>query len=129
MTGSKHIDYTNTYFEYSVLTKIHGAPNYDNLKIIRDKIKINSASVSSELGGGANGHLDLISTNTEQIMVSAVPYVRPIHLGPLVLSTGAGVTNLQREIARDQHNEDVRVFKEVIDVEKALLKQLVQTVP
>ena len=38
-------------------------------------------------------------------------------------------SHLHREIARDQHKEDIRVFNEVINVEKALLKQLVQAVP
>ena len=105
-----------------MLTKIHDAPNYDNLKTIKDETKINSASVSSELGGGANGHLGRISTNAEYVMVSEEPYVRPIHPCPLVLPTGVGITSLQRKIARYQHNEDVRMFKEVIDVEKALIK-------
>ena len=125
MTGSKHIYYINTYFEYLVLTKIHSAPNYYNLKTIKDKIRTNSTSVSSELGGGTNGNLGLISTNTEYVMVSEEPYVRPIHPGPFVLPTGVGITNFQREIARDQHNKDVRIFNEVIDVEKSLIKQLV----
>ena len=62
-------------------------------------------------------------------MVSEEPYVRTLHSGPLVLPTGVGITNLQREIVRDQYNEDVQIFKEVIDVEKALIKQLVQAVP
>ena len=77
MTCSKHIDYINTYFEYPVLTKIHGRPNYDNIKIIKDEMKTNGASVSSELGGGANGHVGIVTTNTDYIMVAVVPYVRP----------------------------------------------------
>ena len=80
--------------------------------------------MSSELGGGANGHLGLICTDAEYVKVSEEPYVRPQHLSPLVLPTGVGITNLQREFTRDQHNEDVRIFKEVIDIEKALIKNL-----
>ena len=63
--------------------------------------------------------------NAEYVMVSKESYVRPIHPSPLVLLTGVGITNLQREIARNQHNQDVRILKEVIDDEKALIKHLV----
>ena len=47
----------------------------------------------------------------------------------LVLPAGPGVTNLQREIARDQHKEDMRVYREVVDLEQALLKQLNAALP
>ena len=90
------------------------------------RIKANTSIITSNLGGGAHGHLGLVLTNAEYALVSAIPYVRPVHPGPLVLPAGAGVTNLQQEIARDQHKEAMRVYREVIDLEKALLKQLVQ---
>ena len=75
MTSLKRIDYINTNFEYPVLTKIHGRPNYDNFKIIKHEMKTNGASVSSKLGGGANGHVGIVTTNAEYIMVSVIPYV------------------------------------------------------
>ena len=43
-------------------------------------------------------------------MVSATPYIRPANPGALVLPAGVGVTNLNREIARDTHKEAVQVF-------------------
>ena len=67
--------------------------------------------MASNLGGGAHGHLGLVVTPAEYVLVSAVPYGRPVHPGPLVLPSGTGVTNLQREISRDQHKEDLRVLE------------------
>lgn len=58
----------------------------------------------------------------------ALHYARPIHPGPLVLPNGVGITTLHREIARDDHIEAVRLFREVVDVENALIKQLVKAV-
>ena len=126
---SKSIDYINTYFEIPELTKIHGRPTYENLKTVKNELKTNASAVSSSLGGGRNGHVGLVLTPQEYTMVSATPYVRPVHPGVLVLPNGVGITNLHKEIARDTHKETLRVFREDVDVEKALIKQLVKAVP
>ena len=52
MTTTVKIDYISTTFEYPVLSKIHGHPTYPPLKTIKDEIKVNTASVASELRGG-----------------------------------------------------------------------------
>ena len=123
------VDYLKTYFEYPELTKVHEHLTYDSLKTIKNQIKTNAARVNSDLGGGAHGHLGLVLTPEEYALISAVPYVRPVHPGPLVLPAGANVTNLQREMTRDAHREQVRVFREVVELEKALLKILAHVLP
>ena len=67
-------------FETPVLTKIHGPLNYLGLKTIKDELKTNAASIHSELGGGANGHLGLVLTPLEYAQVSVTPYVRHLNL-------------------------------------------------
>lgn len=123
------IDYIKTFFVYPELTKIHDRPTYESLKTLKNELKGNAASVRSNLGGGAHGHLGLVLTATEQVLVSPVLYIRPEDPGPLVLPAGNNVTNLQREIARDLHKENERVWIESMKVEKALLKQLVAALP
>ena len=123
------VDYTKTHFEYPELTKVHDCPTYDSLRKIKNELKTNAARVSSDLGGGWHGHLGLVLTPAEYALILAIPYTRPVHPGPLELPVGAGVTNLQREIARDTHKENLRVYREVVDLEKALLKLLVQALP
>ena len=78
---STNIDYVNTYFEFPSLTRIHGKPTYASLKIIKDELFANATAVTSDLGGGAHGHLGLVLTPAEYVAVSAVPYVRPAHPG------------------------------------------------
>ena len=129
MAQSNNIDYVHTYFECPVLTNIHRQLNCVNLKIIKDVMKSNTVAVSSNLGGGVNGHLEIITTNAEYVMVLPIPYVQPVHPGALTLPAGVGVTYLQIEITRDQHNEKIRAFKEVVNIEQALLKKIVQAVP
>ena len=125
----KNIDYVNMIFEHTVLTKISGKPTYKKLLQIKRECAAKTFLVHSNLGGGANGLLGIVLTATEYALVSPVPFVRPQHPGPLVLPAGNSVTNLQREIARDTHNENLRVFTEVLLVEKALIKQISAAVP
>ena len=99
------------------------------LKKIKDELKTNASQVTSNLGGGAFGHLGLIFNATGICTDISYSYVRPGQLGQLVLPAGPGVTNLQREIARDQHKEDMHVYREVVDLKKALLKLLVNALP
>ena len=59
MTLDSHVNYVDTYFEFKELTKIHGEPTFESLKKIKDELKANASAVTSDLGGGANGHLAL----------------------------------------------------------------------
>ena len=83
-----NIDYRTTNFEFPVLTKISGQPNYPLLKIVKNELKANGASVSSNLGGGSNGHAGLILNPTEYTTVSVTPYIRPVHPGVLQIPAG-----------------------------------------
>ena len=86
---STNIDYINIYFEFPELTKIHGTPSYYTLRIIEDEVKSNLASVTSELDGGANGHLGLLGTDAEYANIpGTAPYIRPVHPGALVIEAG-----------------------------------------
>ena len=78
--NAKQTDFT-TLFEYATLSKIHGEPDYDQLKILKDKLKANATKIPSDLGGGNFGHLGLVLSPAEYANVSAVPYVRPVHPG------------------------------------------------
>ena len=57
---STQIDYINTSFTHPALTEITSKPTYSTLKILKDELKANAASVPSDLGGGKNGHLGLV---------------------------------------------------------------------
>ena len=122
-----NIDYSNTTFVFPTLTKIQGRPTYATLKTIKDELKANATSVTTDLGGGANGHLGLVLTPTEYGNVSAIPYVRPAHPGTLVIPPGS--TQHEANRLRDDFKEAVRLYREITQVEKALIKQLGQAMP
>ena len=120
---STNINYVDTYFELSVLTKVHGEPTYEKLKAIKNELKSNACTVTSDLGGGTHGHLGLVLTAAEYAAISATPYARPAHPGPLTIPAGTAQHEALR--LRNEHKEQIRLFRETIDVEKALIKQVV----
>ena len=123
MPSSTNVDYVNNFFEHPELTRIAGRPSYQTLTVMRRELKANACSVYSNLGGGAHGHLFLVTTPQQFAMVSNVPFVRPNHPGPLVIPHGTN--QAMAGILRDQHAEAQRQFQEVQGVERALLKQIV----
>ena len=125
--SATNIDYAATYFEYPELTKIHGAPTYPTIRIIKNEVKANAHSVASNLGGGAHGHYGLVVDPTEYVMVpGTVPYVRPVHPGALDVPINA--TNHIALGLRADHKEAVRLFRESNDVKQRLIKQIMQSV-
>ena len=79
------INYRATHFPYKDLTPIRGKPNADLLLNLMNKLKTNSRSVLSNLGGGAHRHLSLIMSPADYATISNSPFLRPNHPGPLVI--------------------------------------------
>ena len=104
--SATNIDYANTYFEFPELTKIHGAPNYPTLRIIKDEMKANVHSVASDSGGGAYGHYVFVVDLTEYAIVpGTIPYIRPVHPCPLIIPLGA--TQILATGLRADHKQSV----------------------
>ena len=59
MVFSQSIDYEKFCFQHEVLPKIIGAPSFGRLKDLKKIVRASAASVQSELGGGAHGHLGI----------------------------------------------------------------------
>ena len=113
-------------FEYEELDKIHGEPDYMKLKTLHDQLKANAASIPSDLGGGANGHLGLVLTMPQYAFLSLVPFVRPLHPGPLIIPANA--TSGAIEIMKYTHSHALGLFQKTQAVEKTLIQQLSKAV-
>ena len=124
MTNSRGIDYVNTYFDSPVLTRIHGEPTYESLKVLKKQLQSNAASVNCALGGGANGHLGLVLTVNEYVRVCNDAYIRQVMPAPLVIPNNTA----QHESIRlkAEHDERFRLYNEATDVDRALKRQLAQ---
>ena len=80
----------------------------------------------STLGGGTHGHLGLDLTTAQYAAISTTAFTRPDHPGPLAIPSAA--TAVQRSTLRDSHIEDLRVFREVMGLEQALIQKIVATI-
>ena len=122
----QHIDYINTSFEYPLLDKIHGQPTFTTLTRLKQQIKANAQSVSSDLGGGGHGHLGLVLSPTEYALVSNTPYAIPAHPGAFLLPRNTDPAEAVRR--REAHHERIRKFRESLDINKALIRQIVAAI-
>lgn len=125
MSAFDSVDYKHSHFEFKELTPIRGEPTYETLEQILKQLKANASKVHSNLGGGAHGHLgSVISPTTYALIAPGTPFDRPIFPGTqAIIPPGTNQTNTR--ILRDQFQEDLRVYHEVLNVEKALKQQLV----
>ena len=120
------IDYRSIYFAFPNLTSINGEPDADTLIKLKNELKANASSVPSNLGGGHLGHLGLVLPPHTYAMISDTPFVQPAHPGPLVIPPGT--TGPMATVLREQHQESVRLFREVTGVEKALKQQIIKAI-
>jgi hypothetical protein len=68
-------------FPHPELIFITGKPKYASIRQLQKELCANAKTVPSMLGGGHNGHLALIMTASEYLIISAVTYNEPIHPG------------------------------------------------
>jgi hypothetical protein len=120
------IDYANAYFSSPTLPKIVGKPTYEKLRHMKKLLKANATSVQSDLGGGQFGHLGLVLDDATYNGLTGQNYVRPLHPGALVIPTGTAHHEAVR--LREEHSENIRLFRETVDVQNALMKQIINTV-
>ena len=121
------INYRETHFEYPELTRVHGEPTFESLITMENELKANAQTVYSDLGGGAHGYLGLVLPPPKYAMISNVPFIKPPHPGPLVIPPNT--TQHMATTLKESHTESIRVFREAMGVEKALLQQIVTAIP
>ena len=126
MTASNGINYRETHFELKDLTPIRGEPTAETLLNLTNELKANARSVNSHLGGGNHGHLGLILSPADYAHLSNVAFQRPIHPG--ILTIPPNTTQHMSNTLRETHKEALRLFNEVLGVEKALLQQIIAAV-
>ena len=113
------VDYAKTYFLHPTLTPIQGKPDYATLKIFKKELKANASRVTSDLGGGGHGNLELVLILHEYSMISAVLYAHPVH--PIMLAIPP--TTSQHKLAglMFTHAKAIRVFRKIVELEKVLV--------
>ena len=124
MTRSGNIDYATLYFKYKNPTPINGEPTYKSLKRLKTELRANASSVDTDLGGGDHGYLGLVLSDVEYTRINPTPaaFVAPNFPGALVIDPA--FTAIQAVQARESHAEDMALYRECKNVEKALLRHI-----
>ena len=89
-------------------------------------MKTNAITVVADLDGRQFGHLRLVLSRVEYVLISNVPYVRPAHPGVLAILHGTAHHEVVR--LREEFLENIRLFRETIQAEKALIKRIVASI-
>ncbi len=122
-----NVNYIDTFFEFKELTKIHGEPTFESIKLLHNQLKANANSVPSTLGGGAHGHLGLVLPPTLYNLISNTPFVRPAMPAPVQIPNNNPSQHLIRTL-REQHKDDMHVFTTCNGVDAALRQQIVAAI-
>jgi hypothetical protein len=105
-----------------------GAPTYATLNNLQREISSNAASVHSDGGDGASGHLALTISHERYLELSdGVPFIAPVNpnIAPVhpANATGPMIAEINR-----QHLVDVQIFRTYKETDKALRQQLIAAV-
>ena len=126
MTAS-NTDFKELFFEHKLIPRIEGEPTFTSLHNLLRLLKANTCSVPCTLGGGNHGYVGmLISATSYHILAPGTPFIAPTHPGPLAVVPGA--TQYQIALAKSQHEETMRVFRDYCLMQRALIQQLITAI-
>ena len=106
----------------NTLQKIEGKPTYNKLKQAKSLLKQNAASVPSHQGGGLNGYLGIVLSDTAYVSISATLFDLPDHPG-VTPTIPAGATGPVIAQIVQEHTELLPEYREYVNVSAALKKQ------
>jgi hypothetical protein len=118
---SSHINYRESFFQHPALTKIDGDPTYTNLAKLERECKANAKSVRSDLGGGQQGHLGLISSTAAYARIApGTPFQRPnLPPPPATIGTTAVIA-----ASRLTYDEQMSAFNKCTLIERTIVQQI-----
>jgi hypothetical protein len=114
-------------FPHPTVPTTEGPPTYKSITNILQILNANAASVHSELGGGALGHLSLTVSTAVYATLSATPFEAPTNPG-VTPTIPTCTTNTDARIMICNHREALRLWREYQNVDAALKQQLISAV-
>ena len=114
-------NYRETFFQHTTLTKISGDPTYTSIAKLERECKSNAKYVHSYLGGGAQGHLRLVSTATAYVRIApGTPFIWPSLPTLPTTKVTAAVTNA----ACQDYDDQVISFNDCNIIEQTTVHQI-----
>ena len=120
------VDLKQTFFDYPELSKISGEPTLGSLMTLRNELKANAQSVTTTLGGGANGHLGLVlSAQAYEQIAPGTPYIRPVLPEMDVDNNDTRYILAQKRL---DYDTDLALYREFVAMERILIQQIVNAI-
>ena len=102
-----NVNLKDLYFEYKVLTKLIGEPNFENLHVLFRELKANTATVPCTLDGGSNGYLGMLVSTTQYATIFPTTSFKLL-LIPTTLVIDPAATQYQISIAKSLYDTSLR---------------------
>ena len=83
------VNYRETIFDHTDLSKIMGVPTYETLHLLHNEIKANVMAVHSNIGGGQHGYLGLVVRPTDYNLLAKNPFFSQFRTGTLIIHIAA----------------------------------------
>jgi len=113
-------------FPHDPPTPIPGRPNYESIQRLHKQIKTNAKSVPTTIGGGNHGFLGATVTDVEYAVLSAVPFIEPLHPGDLHIANGTN--NIQARLLENVYKQELRTYEVYTTVIQSLKKQIINAI-
>ena len=120
------VDLKQTFFDYPELSKISGEPTLGSLMTLCNELKANAQSVTTTLGGGANGHLGLVlSAQAYEQIAPGTPYIRPVLPEMDIDNNDTRYILAQKRL---DYDTDLALYREFVAMERILIQQIVNAI-
>ena len=113
---------TTFVFPHETLTKIHGKPTHETVRLLRQEVYANAYKNKCSLGGGDNGYLGIIMPNSEYLKIqtdagieTAVPFNKPNAPDATTSEANIKIINQQR---MDHKAMEGHLKKQILDAFK-----------
>ena len=117
---TSNISLNNLYFEYKLLTKIVGEPNFDKLHVLFRELKADTVAVPCTLAKGSKGYLGMMVTAANYAkVVPGTTFVPPNVPGPLFIMEGN--TQYQIMMAKTVYETALREQHTYILLQRSLI--------
>ena len=116
---------TSLTYPHPILTKIHGLPTFNKLKILEDEICVNAGSIKSLEGGGAHGHIGMVINAVKYATISGTVWTDPIEPAA---PTYYNNTDNQRACNKDRYQLELKEFQTFKKTQQEIRNQIIAAV-
>ena len=109
------------------LPRIDGKPTYEKLRQAKSLLKQNAATIPTNRGGGDHGYLGLILSDIAYAQLTPQLFAAPVFPGATP-NLPAGSTGPQLANIVENHKEELREWREYVNVNTALKKQFINCI-